>query len=150
MRCKSPLDSSLCPLDKHFLHSYGLVDSATITRGLLPTRQAIKFLSLLNEMQKSTRQFTLCTRIMSTVLDNPHLMAPNQPIRAGAVSPACLGLIMDMRAKCDYSKPEIGLSTLQFWRNDVFCSGPHVEIQLDRECAFKNQRRRNLIWQRSV
>ena len=59
MRCKRPLDSSLCPLDKRFLHSYGSYDSTTITRGLLPTRQAIKFLSLLNEMQKSTRQFTL-------------------------------------------------------------------------------------------
>ena len=61
MRCKSPLDSSLCPLDKHFLHSYDSYDSTTITRGLLPTRQAIKFPSLLNEMQMSTRQFTLST-----------------------------------------------------------------------------------------
>ena len=56
MRCKSPLESSLCRVDKHFLHSYG---STTITPGLLPTRQATKFRSLLNEMQKSTRQFTL-------------------------------------------------------------------------------------------
>ena len=59
MRCKSPLDSSLCWVDKHFVHSYGSYDSTTITRGLLPTKQATKFPSLLNEMQKSTRQFTL-------------------------------------------------------------------------------------------
>ena len=59
MRCKCPLDSSLCRV---------ALDS--ITRSPLPTRQAIKFLSPLNEMQMSSWQFTLSTRIMSTVLDN--------------------------------------------------------------------------------
>ena len=70
MRCKCPLDSLLCRVDKHFLHSYDSYHSTTITRSPLPTRQARKFLSLLNEMQMSTWQFTLSTRIMSTVLDN--------------------------------------------------------------------------------
>ena len=83
MRCKSPLDRSLCRVDKHFVHSYGSYDSTTITRGLLPTRQATKFLSLPNEMQQSTRQFTLSTRIMSTVLDNP---PSNEPTQNGSKS----------------------------------------------------------------
>ena len=47
---------------KRFLHSYGSYDSTTITRGLLPTRQARKFPSPLNEMPKSTRQFAPSTR----------------------------------------------------------------------------------------
>ena len=74
MRCKSPLDSFLRRVDKHFLHSYDSYDSTNFTRSPLPTRQARKFLSPLNQMQKSTgqfTQFTLSTRIMSTVLDNP-------------------------------------------------------------------------------
>lgn len=54
---------------KRFLRSYGSYDSTTITRGLLPTRQARKFLSPVNEMSKSTRQLALSPRIMSTVLN---------------------------------------------------------------------------------
>ena len=34
-----------------------------------------------------------------------NLMAPNQPIKSAPLSSACL--IMDMRGKCDYSKPDI-------------------------------------------
>ena len=48
-----------------------LVRLGSITRSPLPTRQARKFLSPLNEMQMSTGKFTLSTRIMSTVLENP-------------------------------------------------------------------------------
>ena len=70
MRCFSPLDSLLCRVDKHFLQSYNSYDSTTITRGLLLTSKATKlnekkhhkpkkFLSPLNEMLFSTRQFTL-------------------------------------------------------------------------------------------
>ena len=44
---------------KDFLHSY---DSTTITQGPFPTWQTTKFVSPLNEMHLSTRQFTLLGR----------------------------------------------------------------------------------------
>ena len=59
MRCKCPLINLLCRVDKHFLHLYGSYDSTTITWGLLPTRQATKFLSLLKRC-KSPLDSLLC------------------------------------------------------------------------------------------
>ena len=59
MRCKCPLVNLLCRVDKHFLHLYGLYDSATITQGLLPTRQATKLLSHLKRC-KSPLDSLLC------------------------------------------------------------------------------------------
>ena len=64
------LDSSLCLADEHFLKLYGSYDSTTI-HGVSANKTSDKISKSPNEMQKSTRQFTLSTRIMSTVLDNP-------------------------------------------------------------------------------
>ena len=43
---------------QHFLHSYDSYDSTNLTPSPLPTRQARKFQSPFNQMQKSTGQFT--------------------------------------------------------------------------------------------
>ena len=73
MRYICQLDSLLCRVDKHFLHSYDSYNSTTIERGHVANMTSDKFLSPLNEMQINVHSTVYFVHwyIMLTVLDNP-------------------------------------------------------------------------------